>query len=135
MPRERPAGVLVVVLLAWFGAVAHIAAGVLTLTRVLNPEGVTNETAWIAILVGVTSFALTFSLFTGRNVARLLVTIGYALSFGAAALLLGTHPLNWLAPTLAGVFALIALALLYSPAANEFFLRRGPLRTPIGFDR
>ncbi|WP_285025417.1 hypothetical protein [Plantibacter sp. ME-Dv--P-122b] len=123
MAGQRPGGIVFIAVLAWIGAVLQVLSGVLVLTGVLNPEGVSTETAWIAIVVGVISFLVAFALFGGSRVARILVTISFVLSLLTAVFSIVAHPTNFVAPGLAALFAIIALVLLYSEKANAYFTR------------
>ncbi|SIT69358.1 hypothetical protein [Microbacterium sp. RU33B] len=121
MAGQRPGGVVLIAVLAWIGAVAQIVSGVLVLTGVLNPEGVSTETAWIAIVVGVISFLVAFFLFSGSNIARILVTISFVLSLLTAIFAVIAHPANFVAPIISGLVAVIGIALLYTRRSNEYF--------------
>lgn len=121
--ESRPGGVVLIAVLAWIGAVAQIVSGILVLTGVLHPQGISDETAWIAIVVGAISFIVTFFLFSGSKVARILVTISFVLSLATAIFSLLAHPGNFVAPILAALVAVIGLILLYTKAANAFFAR------------
>ncbi|KQQ94184.1 hypothetical protein ASF62_08575 [Leifsonia sp. Leaf325] len=121
MAGQRPGGVVLIAVLAWIGAALQIISGVLVLTRVLNPEGVSTESAWVAIVVGVISFLIAFALFGGSNIARVLVTISFVLSLLAAIFSIVAHPANFVAPLLAAIVAVIGLVLLYTKTANDYF--------------
>lgn len=123
MAGQRPGGVLLIAVLAWIGAVAQILSGILVLTGVLSPNGVGTEAAWIAIIVGAVSFIVAFFLFSGSNLARILVTISFVLSLLTAIFALVANPANVVAPILSGIVAVIGIALLYTKRANEFFTR------------
>jgi len=123
MAGQRPGGVILIAVLAWIGAALQIISGILVLTGALRAEGVGTETAWIAIVVGVISFAVAFFLFSGSNVARILVTISFVLSLLTAIFALIANPSNLVAPILSGLVAVIGIALLYTGRANEFFRR------------
>lgn len=121
MAGQRPGGVVLIAVLAWIGAVLQVVSGVLVLTRVVSPDGVGTEAAWVAVIVGVISFVVAFFLFSGSNVARILVTISFALSLLTAVLAIVANPTNLVAPILSGIVSLVGLALLYTKRANEFF--------------
>ncbi|RKT36630.1 hypothetical protein DEU34_1148 [Microbacterium sp. AG1240] len=121
MAGQRPGGVVLIAVLAWIGAAAQVISGILVLTRVLSPNGVGTEAAWIAIVVGLVSFVVTFFLFSGSNVARILVTISFVLSLLTAIFALAANPANIVAPVISGLVALVGIALLYTKRANEFF--------------
>ena len=123
MAGQRPGGVVLIAVLAWIGAVAQVLSGVLVLTRVLSPEDVGTEAAWIALGVGVVSFIVAFFLFSGSNVARILVTISFVLSLLTAVFAVLANPANFVGPILSALVAVIGIALLYTARANEFFRR------------
>jgi hypothetical protein len=123
MAGQRPGGVVLIAVLAWIGAAAQIISGILVLTRVLSPNGVGTEAAWIAIIVGVISFIVAFFLFGGSNIARILVTISFALSLLTAIFAILANPANAVGPIVSGLVAVIGIALLYTKRANEFFRR------------
>lgn len=123
MAGQRPGGVVLIAVLAWIGAVAQILSGVLVLTGVLAPQSVSTETAWIAIVVGVISFVVAFFLFSGSNLARILVTISFALSLITAIVAIIAHPGNFVGPIISALVAVIGLVLLYTKRANEYFAR------------
>lgn len=121
MAGQRPGGVVLIAVLAWIGAALQIISGVLVLTGVLSPDGVGTEAAWIAIVVGAISFLVAFFLFSGSNIARILVTISFVLSLLTAIFAIASNPSNLVAPIVSGVVALIGIALLYTSRANQFF--------------
>lgn len=121
MAGQRPGGVVLIAVLAWIGAALQIISGILVLTRVLSPEGIGTETAWVAIVVGVIAFIVAFFLFSGSRVARILVTISFVLSLLTAIFAIVAHPGNFVAPVLSGIVALIGIVLLYTKSANEYF--------------
>jgi hypothetical protein len=123
MAGQRPGGVVLIAVLAWIGAALQIVSGVLVLTRVLSPQGVGAEAAWVAIIVGLISFVVAFFLFSGSRVARILVTISFALSLLTAVFAILANPGNLVAPIISGLVAVVGIALLYTNRANEFFRR------------
>lgn len=123
MAEQRPGGVVLIAVLAWIGAALQVVSGVLVLTGALNPEGVSTETAWIAIVVGVISFLVAFALFGGSRIARILVTISFVLSLISAIVSIVAHPTNLVAPILSGLVAIIGLVLLYTAKSNAYFSR------------
>jgi hypothetical protein len=123
MAGQRPGGVVLIAVLAWIGAAAQIISGILVLTRVLSPDGIGTEAAWIAIIVGVISAVVAFFLFSGSNIARILVTISFVLSLLTAIFAIIAHPTNFVGPVISALVAVIGLALLYTKSANEYFRR------------
>lgn len=123
MVGQRPGGVVLIAVLAWIGAAAQIISGILVLTRVLSPDGIGTEAAWIAIIVGVISAVVAFFLFSGSKIARILVTISFVLSLLTAIFAIIAHPANFVGPIISALVAVIGIALLYTRRANEFFQR------------
>ncbi|WP_218869477.1 hypothetical protein [Microbacterium sp. AK009] len=121
MAGKRPAGVVLIAVLAWIGAALQIITGILVVTRVLSPDGVGMEAAWIGIIVGILSAIVASFLFSGSNVARILVTISFALQLLTAIFAVAANPANLVAPILSAIVAIIGLALLYTARANEYF--------------
>lgn len=121
--RTRPGGVVLIAVLAWIGAIVEILSGVLVLTGVLNPVSVSTETAWIAIVVGVVSFLVTFLLFVGSHVARILMTISFVVSLLTSIFAIITHPADFVGLIASGLGAIIGLSLLYTRRANAYFAR------------
>lgn len=121
MAGQRPGGVMLIAVLAWIGAALQIISGVLVLTGVLSPNGVGMEAAWVAIVVGVVAFIVAFFLFSGSNVARILVTISFVLSLLTAIFAIASNPSNLVAPIVSGLVAVIGIVLLYTNRANQFF--------------
>lgn len=121
--RTRPGGVVLIAVLAWIGAVAETLSGILVLTGILNRVNVSTETAWIAIVVGVVSFVISFFLFTGSNVARILMTISFVVSLLTSIFAVITHPADFVGLIASGLGAVIGLALLYTRRANAYFAR------------
>jgi len=118
-PVTRPGGVTLVVVLAWISSLLHVVTGILVLTGTLT--GATTEAAWIAIIAGVISFLIALALFRGSRIARVLVTISFALSLITAIFLAIAHPGVIVTAIISGVVAIIGLVLLYSPKANDYF--------------
>lgn len=121
LSSQRPGGVVLIAVLAWIGAALQIVSGVLVLTRVLNPDGVSNETAWAAIIVGAIHFLVAFALFGGSNLARILMTVSFTLSFLSSIFSFLAHPANFFAPVIGALLAVIGLLLLYTEKSNAFF--------------
>lgn len=120
---SRPAGVTFVAVLAWIGALAQFASGYLVLSGVLHPRGVTDQSAWILILVGAFASVVAALLLGGSNTARVLMTVSFAISLLSAGFSLIAHPGNVVSPMLTGFSAILGLVLLYTRAANDFFRR------------
>ncbi len=129
-PTARPGSVTTVMVLTWIVAVFSILAGVLLLVasdQVLSDAGLSsanaNVYAWAEIVIGVITALVAVGLGNGNNFSRLLVTLlmglRAALSLWVAIVLWG-HAGFWSA-VLAGLIAVIVLALLWNARASEFF--------------
>ncbi|MGB9373728.1 MAG: hypothetical protein WCA82_06180 [Jiangellales bacterium] len=116
--------------LTWIVAVFSIIAGVLLLVasdQVLADAGLSagtaNTYAWAEIVFGVITALVAIGLANGNNFSRLLVTtlmgLRAALSLWVAIVLWG-HAGFWSA-VIAGLIAVLVLALLWNDRANEFF--------------
>lgn len=122
MMAKRPAGVTLIAILTWISAALHILLGILVLRGVLSSDGVTDLSAWIAIGVGIVTFLVSVGLFSGSNLARILVTISLLLSVTASIILIADDPAGDIAgPIIAAATAIIGLILLYTGRAADFF--------------
>ncbi len=76
--------------------------------------------AWVALIVGILTIAVSLGLFRGNNVARILLAILFVLNLVVAvwALVIGVSV--WSA-IITGILAIIGLAILFSSRANAFF--------------
>lgn len=130
MPTPRPAGVTVVVVLTWVAAILAIVAGVTLLLAsdsLLAEADITGSTAttygWLEIAWGVVAAFVAVGLGNGNNFSRLLTTVLMALRLAGsvfAAIALSGHNGFWSA-VVAGVIAVVVLALLWNNKANMFF--------------
>ena len=129
-PAARPGSVTTVMVLTWIVALFSIVAGVILLLasdQVLADAGISSGTAttygWVEIVFGVITALVAVGLGNGNNISRLLVTLlmllRAALSVWVAIVLWG-HAGFWSA-VLAGLIAVLILAMLWKARANEFF--------------
>jgi hypothetical protein len=118
---QRPGGVVLIAVLAWIGAVTRILLGSLVVAHVLSPAGSSVEAGWVAIVVGVISFLVAFYLFSGSPLARVLVTISFAISILSSVFSIAARPSEFAGPTITGILAVIGLILLYTRRANQYF--------------
>lgn len=129
-PTARPGSVTTVIVLTWIVALFSLVAGVLLLVaseQVIADTGLASGSAttygWVEIVFGVITALVAIGLGNGNNFSRLLVTalmgLRAALSLWVAFVLWG-HAGFWSA-VLAGLFAILVLALLWNDRANEFF--------------
>lgn len=131
MATSRPGGVTLVAVLAWISGALNILGGILFLIGI--GDGATNVggtaidgnagalAGWIAIIIGILTIAVGLGLLRGSNIARILAAIVFVLNIVSTIVVLTTQGFgNWTA-ILSGLFALVALILLFSPKANAFF--------------
>lgn len=120
---RRPAGVTLVAVLAWIGGALQLVLGLLALYGVLHPDGIPAAALWVTVVIGAITVLVSFGLFGGSNVARVLVTISLAISLANALLQAALHPTPDIvaASAISGILALIGILLLYTRRANSFF--------------
>ncbi len=114
MAGQRPGGVTLVAVIAWISGAVQIIGAVISLLA----GGGGN--AWVALIVGILTIAVSLGLFRGNNVARILLAILFVLNLVVAvwALVIGVSV--WSA-IITGILAIIGLAILFSSRANAFF--------------
>lgn len=114
MAGPRPGGVTLVAVIAWISGAVQIIGAVISLIA----GGGSN--AWIALIVGILTIAVSLGLFRGNNVARILLAILFVLNLAVAvwAIVLGVN--IWSA-IITGILAIIGLVILFSSRANAFF--------------
>ncbi|MFJ2535432.1 MULTISPECIES: hypothetical protein [Microbacterium] len=120
---SRPAGVTFVAVLAWISAVLQILLSILILTGVLAVSSVSIPSTWFALVIGFVTLLVSFGLFGGRNIARVIVTVSLVLSIIGAVLQAIVHQnANVLVGSLITVvLALVGIVMLYTARANSFF--------------
>lgn len=114
MAGQRPGGVTLVAVIAWISGAVQIIGAVISLFA----GGGGN--AWVALIVGILTIAVSLGLFRGNNVARILLAILFVLNLVVAvwAIVIGVSV--WSA-IVTGILAIIGLAILFSSRANAFF--------------
>lgn len=120
---SRPAGVTFVAVLAWISAVLQILLSILILTGVLAVSSVSIPSTWFALVIGFVTLLVSFGLFGGRNIARVIVTVSLVLSIVGAVLQAIVHQnANVMVGSLITVvLALVGIVMLYTARANSFF--------------
>jgi len=122
MMAKRPAGVTLIAVLTWISAALHILLGILVLRGILSADGVSDLSAWIAIGVGIVIFCVSVGLFSGSNIARILVTLSLSASILAAVVLVADDPAGPIVgPIISAATAVIGIILLYTGRAGDFF--------------
>jgi hypothetical protein len=129
-PAPRPGSVTTVVVITWIVAVLTILGGVLFLVMsdsALSEAGISGSTATtygiVELILGAIIALVAIGLGSGNNFARILVSILMVLRLGVAiwaGIVLWGHGGFW-SVVIAGLLALLVLALLWNDRANEFF--------------
>lgn len=119
----RPVGVTVVAVIAWLSGVIQIGLGLLVVAGVLNPVGVSVPAIWLMILIGTVTLLVSFGLFGGSDIARVLVAVSLSLTLLNAAFQAVVQPAgNALAASIiTGALAVLGLIMLYTARADRFF--------------
>lgn len=120
---SRPAGVTFVAVLVWLSALGQIVLSILLLAGALAVDSVSVASTWFTLVIGVITLLVSFGLFGGRRIARVIVTVSLVLSIVAAVLQVIVHPdANVLVGSLlTAILALVGIAMLYTARANSFF--------------
>ena len=129
-PAPRPGSVTTVMVVTWIVAILTILGGLLFLfisDSALDEAGISASTATtygiVELLLGVVIALVAIGLGGGNNFARILVSILMVLRLGAAiwaGIVLWGSGGFW-SVVIAGLLALIVLALLWNDRANQFF--------------
>lgn len=115
MAGNRPFGVTLVAIIAWLNGLWEILVGIFSIL----PGGTSIFAGPFIIVFGVVTILVSFALFGGRNWARILVAVLFAINLiGAITLLFGGHFWQGIG---GAILPLIGLGLLFSAKANEFF--------------
>ncbi len=112
---RRPFGVTLVAVIAWLSGLFQIIGGVFELFSPVPSIGI------VSIVIGVVTILVSLGLFGGRNGARILMAIVFALNIAAAVYLAFAHPAQIWTAVGDALLPLIGLILLYSPKANAYF--------------
>ena len=135
-PVKRPGGVTFLGVLVVISGILYVISGLLALVAYAGSGGTSTDLTSnqrtvilvigiVILLVGVIELAVARGLFRGSNGARLIVAIVNVLTI-VAGLFAAFQSGNQRGTSVGQVvIAIIVLALLYSPKANEFFGRGG----------
>lgn len=129
-PAPRPGSVTTVVVVTWIVAILTILAGVLlllisdsALAEADISEGTATTYGIVELVLGAVIALVAIGLGRGNNFARILVSILMVLRLGlaiwAGIVLWGTG--GFWSVVVAGLLALLVLALLWNDRANQFF--------------
>ncbi|GLK27489.1 hypothetical protein GCM10017608_14230 [Agromyces luteolus] len=117
MAGQRPGGVTLVAVLAWLNGAIAIISGIIHLFG----EGFGSLPAWLTIVIGAITIAVSLGLFRGSNTSRIIMTVVFVLNAAIAVYGVFTFGNGFWGPLIQGIIALIGLGLLWSRKANEFF--------------
>ena len=129
-PAPRPGSITAVMVVTWIVAILTVLGGVLFLVisdSALAEAGISESTATtygiMELVLGVVIALIAIGLGSGNNLARILVSIAMVLRLGIsiwAGIVLWGDGGFW-SVVIAGLLALLVLALLWNARANEFF--------------
>ena len=116
MAGERPVGVTIVAVIAWIIGAIQIVGGILA---VMAGGGVH---AWVVVILGILTIAVSLGLFRGNNAARIIMAVVFTLNLIVAvwAIVIGV---DFWDQVVAAVLAIVGLVFLFSAKANAFFNR------------
>ena len=127
MAQSRPVGVTIVAVLAWISGFFSILGGVLMIISGLEVASMSREAliiaAVISIIVGIVVIIVSFGLFRGSNVARIIVTVVFVLNIVNAIIQMFTGTQSLWTALLSALPSIIGVILLYTKSANAFFTR------------
>ena len=120
MTGTRPGGVTLVAVLAWIsGAVNIIAGALLLIASIMAPDAL-----WyglVQLVLGIVTIVLSIGLLRGRPGARVVITVVFVLSLISAVFVIFFQQAQVWSGIVSGIAVLIALVLLWTGRANEFF--------------
>ena len=127
MAGSRPVGVTIVAVLAWISGFFSILGGILMIISGLEVASMPREAlivaAVISIIVGIVVIIVSFGLFRGSNVARIITTVVFVLNIINAIVQLFTGTQSVWTALLSALPSIIGVILLYTKPANAFFAR------------
>ncbi|MGK3950986.1 hypothetical protein ACLKM7_01540 [Microbacterium sp. I2] len=127
MAQSRPVGVTIVAVLAWISGFFSILGGILLLISGLEVASMSREAliiaAVISIIVGIVVIIVSFGLFRGSNVARIITTVVFVLNIVNAVVQIFTGTQSLWTALLSALPSIIGVILLYTKSANAFFNR------------
>ncbi|WP_314506420.1 hypothetical protein [uncultured Microbacterium sp.] len=114
MAGERPVGVTIVAVIAWIIGAIQIVGGILA---IIAGGGFP---AWIVLIVGIITIAVSLGLFRGNNTARIIMAVVFVINLLLAiwAIIMGV---DFWDQVVAGLLAVVGLVFLYSRKASAFF--------------
>ncbi len=130
MAGERPVGVTIVAVIAWIIGAIQIVGAILALIAGAGFD------AWVVLIIGILTIAVSLGLFRGNNTARIIMAVVFTLNLIVAvwAIVIGV---DFWDQVIAGVLAIVGLVFLFSKKASAFFsvtavdtVHRGPDPSP-----
>jgi glucose dehydrogenase len=114
MAGERPVGVTIVAVIAWIIGAIQIVGGILAIFAGGGFD------AWVVLILGIITIAVSLGLFRGNNTARIIMAIVFTLNLVVAvwAIVIGG---NFWDQVVAGALAIVGLVFLFSKKASAFF--------------
>ena len=114
MAGERPVGVTIVAVIAWIIGAIQIVGAILALIAGAGFD------AWVVLIIGILTIAVSLGLFRGSNTARIIMAIVFTLNLIVAvwAIVLGV---DFWDQVIAGALAIVGLVFLFSKKASAFF--------------
>jgi glucose dehydrogenase len=114
MAGERPVGVTIVAVIAWIIGAIQIVGAILA---IIAGAGID---AWVVLIIGILTIAVSLGLFRGSNTARIIMAIVFTLNLIVAvwAIVIGV---DFWDQVIAGALAIVGLVFLFSKKASAFF--------------
>jgi len=114
MAGERPVGVTIVAVIAWIIGAIQIVGAILALIAGAGID------AWVVLIIGILTIAVSLGLFRGNNTARIIMAIVFTLNLIVAvwAIVIGV---DFWDQVIAGILAIVGLVFLFSKKASAFF--------------
>jgi len=114
MAGERPVGVTIVAVIAWIIGAIQIVFSILALIAGAGFD------AWVVLIIGILTIAVSLGLFRGSNTARIIMAIVFTLNLIVAvwAIVIGV---DFWDQVIAGALAIVGLVFLFSKKASAFF--------------
>jgi len=114
MAGERPVGVTIVAVIAWIIGAIQIVGAILAIIAGAGFD------AWVVLIIGILTIAVSLGLFRGSNTARIIMAIVFTLNLIVAvwAIVIGV---DFWDQVIAGALAIVGLVFLFSKKASAFF--------------
>jgi glucose dehydrogenase len=114
MAGERPVGVTIVAVIAWIIGAIQIVGAIIALIAGAGFD------AWVVLIIGILTIAVSLGLFRGSNTARIIMAIVFTLNLIVAvwAIVIGV---DFWDQVIAGALAIVGLVFLFSKKASAFF--------------